>query len=248
MNGFTSLTNLRVRIRVLKSCPAWPSHEAAWAERFVFAIIKIHLPSAQPAARIDNFPAGAAKHLPYAWSGRLNDCAVAQAVPSGARGGGEPRNQRRSPASCDVPGEAIGIAAAVTKVIAAIDRLAQPAEAFFSHQNKKVARIFSSTQSRPRHRCRIEAALERKTGFHRRVVKRADDEVFAVMPLRTPREFFIFLSKTPHDFGPWNVGSNIGQDRQRTRERDATRNQSPKTGSIGPPINISMGRRFHSYS
>ena len=163
MNGFTSLTNLRVRIRVLKSRPAWPGHKAAGAERFVFAIIKIDLPSAQPAARIDNFPSGTGKHLPHAWSWRLNNRTVAQAALSAARGGGEPRNKRRNSASCDVPSEAIGIAAAVTKVIAAIDRLAQPAKTFFSHRNKKVARVFSPTQSRPRHRRRIEAALERKT-------------------------------------------------------------------------------------
>lgn len=68
------------------------------------------------------------------------------------------------------------------------------------------------------------------------------------MTLRTPREFFIFLRQTPHDFGPGYVGSNVGQDRQQACERDAARNQSPKTESIGPPINISMGRRFHSYS
>jgi hypothetical protein len=33
------------------------------------------------------------------------------------------------------------------------------------------------------------------------------------MTLRTPREFFIFLRETPHDFGPRYVGSNVGQDR-----------------------------------
>ena len=140
------------------------------------------------------------------------------------------------------------ISAVVANVIAPVHRSNYPAETFFFDRAKKVAWISSAVQSGLCYWCRIESAFGCKTRLHGRVVKRADDEVFATVSLRTPREFFIFLRQTLHDFGPRNVGSNIGQNRQRTSERDATRNQSAKSDSIGPPISISMGRRFHSYS
>lgn len=145
------MTHLRVRIRILKSCPARAAHEATGTKRFVFTIIKIDLPTAQPASRIDNFPSGTAKNLSHSLGRRFNDRSETQSALPAARGGGEPRRQRRTPASCDLPGEAIGITTAVTQVIAAVDWLAKPTETFFLHRNKKVARIFSAVQSWPGH-------------------------------------------------------------------------------------------------
>ncbi|PYK87098.1 MAG: hypothetical protein DMF47_04135 [Verrucomicrobia bacterium] len=71
-------------------------------------------------------------------------------------------------------------------------------------------------QSRSRHRRRIKAALEGETRFHRRVVKGADDKVFAAVPLRTVRQFFIFVREALHDLRPWNIAAGSRQDRQRT--------------------------------
>ena len=95
-------------------------------------------------------------------------------------------------------------------------------------------------------RGRIEAAFESKSGFFRCVIKSANDEVFAVMSLRTSRQFFVFRRKTFDNFKPGDVRPDF-----RTSEDAECRkpgDQMPKSDSIGPPIKISMGSRFHSYS
>ena len=68
-------------------------------------------------------------------------------------------------------------------------------------------------QPRFRNRRRVKAALERKTRFLRCVIKRAHDEVFAVMSLRTPREFVVLGSEALHDFRPWDVGVQLRIER-----------------------------------
>ena len=103
-------------------------------------------------------------------------------------------------------------------------------------------------QPRLCNRRRVKAALETKTRFLRRVIERAHDEVFTVVPLRTPRQFVVLVRKPLQDFRPWDVGVQLRIERcydNETRERE---DQSPKTDSIGPPIKTSMGNRFHSYS
>jgi len=76
-------------------------------------------------------------------------------------------------------------------------------------------------QSGLRHRRRVESALKSETRFHRRVIKCADDEVIAIVTLRTPRKFLILIREPLHHFGPWNVRVKFGQDRQRPGENDA---------------------------
>jgi hypothetical protein len=66
--------------------------------------------------------------------------------------------------------------------------------------------------------------------------------------LRTPRQFVVLVRKPLHDFRPRDVRMQLRIDRRdenKTRESEV---QLPKPDSIGPPIRISMGRRFHSYS
>src|SRR5438132_10988181 len=113
----TSLTNSPFRIRILKRGPAWPGHEPARTQRLILPIIKIDLPSAESAARIDNFPSCAAKNLPHRRIRRLDDHAVAQAARSAACGGGEPRHERSNSAPDRMFGEGIGDSAVVSNVI-----------------------------------------------------------------------------------------------------------------------------------
>lgn len=101
-----------------------------------------------------------------------------------------------------------------------IYRCGDPAKAFLFHGAQKIARILSRVQSSFRRGRRIETAFESETGFHGRVIKSADDEILAVVTLRTPRQFLIFVSKTVHYFGPWNVGERLRQDRHRPRDND----------------------------
>ena len=103
-------------------------------------------------------------------------------------------------------------------------------------------------QPRFRNRRRVKDALESKTRFLRCVIKRAHDEVFTVMSLRTPRQFVVLVRKPLHDFRPWDVGVQLRIERRCENETREREDQSPKTDSIGPPIRISMGSRFHSYS
>jgi hypothetical protein len=78
-------------------------------------------------------------------------------------------------------------------------------------------------QSGARYRRRVKSALESETRFHRSVVESADDEVLAIVTLRAPRQFLIFIGKTLHHLGPRNVRTNFGQDPQRTCNSDAVR-------------------------
>ena len=68
------------------------------------------------------------------------------------------------------------------------------------------------------------------------------------MSLWTPREFVVLVRKPLHDFRPWDVGVQLRIERCCENEKRERDDQSPKTGSIGPPIKISMGSLFHSYS
>src|SRR5207248_11591429 len=65
----------------------------------------------------------------------------------------------------------------------------------------------SAVQSRLRYSSRVKAALKRETGFLRRVIKCADDEVFPGMAAGTSRQFFVFVSESLHNFRPGNVAA-----------------------------------------
>ena len=70
--------------------------------------------------------------------------------------------------------------------------------------------------------------------------------VLAVVTLGAPGQFFVLMGQSLHHFRPWNVRAQL---RIARGENGQTANdQSPKTDSIGPPIRISIGSRFHSYS
>lgn len=142
--------------------------------------------------------------------------------------------------------ERVRIAAVIANVISIVNRRPNSAEAFLFYRAQKIARILSALQSGFRDWSCIKAALESETRFFWCVIERAHDEVFAVMSLRTPRESVVLVRKPLHDFRPWDVGVQLRIERcKENRERD---DQLPKTDSIGPPIRISMGSRFHSYS
>ena len=91
----------------------------------------------------------------------------------------------------------------------AVDRRNYSAKPFLFHRAKEIARVSSTMQSRFCDRRRVETALESETGFHRRVIESADDEVFAIMTLRTPRQLLIFVGKALHDFRPRNVCTEL---------------------------------------
>src|ERR1043166_209563 len=95
-----------------------------------------------------------------------------------------------------------------------VDRRDDPADAFLLHRAQEIARISSSSQPGLRHRRRVESAFKCKPGLHRRVIKRADDEIFARVSARAIREFFIFDLETLHDLRPWNFRARLWNDYQ----------------------------------
>src|SRR5438270_13258806 len=99
-------------------------------------------------------------------------------------------------------------AAVVTNVIATVNRRSDSPVTFFHHRTQKIARISSATQSWFAHSSRVKAALKSESAFLGGVVKCADDEIFAAVSLRTPRELFIFGSETLRNFRPRNVRPN----------------------------------------
>src|SRR5205814_10023232 len=101
------------------------------------------------------------------------------------------------------------ISAVVANVIVAVDRRNYSAKPFLFDRAKEIASVGSTVHSRFCDRCRVETAFESETGFHRRVIESTDDEVVAVVTLRTPRQLLIFRGKTLHDFRPWNVCTQL---------------------------------------
>jgi len=146
-------------------------------------------------------------------SRRFEDKTAPQsALKSGRRG----KSRDKDPAST---GRSIGKpvrSPIVTKVIVSVYRNSDSADAFLFDRAKKIAWISSPVQTWFGYSGCVESALGREAGFFRGVVKGADDEVFAVAALRAPAEFCVFVSKTPHNFGPRDIRSNRGHDRNRT--------------------------------
>src|SRR5437660_6255376 len=126
----TSLTNSPFRIRILKRGPARPGHEPARTQRLILAIIKIDLPSAESAARIDNFPSCAAKNFAHGRRWRFNDYAVTQAALARFCCRGKTRHETAT-AACWPRPKSKRISAIVANVIAPVHRYDYPAETFF---------------------------------------------------------------------------------------------------------------------
>src|SRR6266480_2005546 len=103
-------------------------------------------------------------------------------------------------------GKAIDAAAIVSNVTQALHRRDDAAKSFFLYGRQEFARIALPAQTARGHRCNIETALGGKTGFHRGVVKRANDEVSAGMALGASGEEFVLASEPHLRFGPRNVG------------------------------------------
>src|SRR5437667_391637 len=107
----------------------------------------------------------------------------------------------------------VGIAAVIFNVMPTVYRGCDSAVAFLFHRAQKIARVRSAVESRFSHSRRIEAAFGSETAFLRRVVKCADDEILTGMTLRTPGEFFIFVSEPLYHFRPRNVRTQLRADR-----------------------------------
>src|SRR5213592_3906408 len=118
-------------------------------------------------------------------------------------------------------------AAVVLNVIPAVYRNRNPAVAFFHYRAQKIARISPAAQPSFCHATCIETKVGRESGFFRRVVKRADNEIFPRVPARPPLESFVLDLQTLRNLGPWNVCVRALQDRQRTG-RERARDQSAK--------------------
>ena len=102
-------------------------------------------------------------------------------------------------------GKAIDAAAIVSNVTQALDRRDDATKSFFLHGRQEFARIALPAQTAGGDGCNIEPTLSGETGFHRGVVKRANDEVSARMSLRSSRQNFIFARQPRLCFRPWDV-------------------------------------------
>ena len=129
----------------------------------------------------------------------------------------------------------------------AVNRRDDPTVTFLFHRTQKIARISATAQSGLRHSSRVEATFQSEPGFLRRVIKRADDEIFAGMTLWSSRELGVFISETLNNLRPRNVRSRRRQDRHRTDGGDED-DYSPKKSTAGPPSKIWIGNFSSSYS
>src|SRR6266446_9164460 len=211
-SGMESFAHPCGRVSVFKSGPARAGHQPSGAERFILAVITIELPAPQTTTGIDNFPAGAAENA-LNFSGRSLQHQPTMERTLRFRGSGKMCDQRSASATWRRR-ETIR-ASIVANVIAAVDRRCNSPVTLFHHRTKKITRISSAAQPRFAYSSRVKAALESESAFFRRVVERADDEIFAGVTLRTPDEFFIFVGKTLHHFRPRNISAGERQDRYR---------------------------------
>src|SRR5438132_5139862 len=198
------------RVSVFKRGPQRAGHKFFGAERFVLAVLTIELPASQTTAGIDNFPVRAAEDA-LNFSGRSFEHETTMQAGLRFRRRGKSCDQR-SASAARRRRKPVGIAAGVTDVIAAVERCNDSTESLFLNRTKKITRISSAAQPRFAYSSRVKAALESESTFLRRVVERADDEIFAGVTLRTTGEFFIFVGKTLHHFRPRNISAGERQD------------------------------------
>src|SRR5262249_6735047 len=163
------------------------------------------LPTAQAATGVDDFPTRAAEDALHIRGRGFQN----QTAPQGTRqprGCGKSRNERPA-ASTWRSGKTVGAATVITNVIATVHRRCDPSVTFLHHRSQKIAWITAAVQSRLRHARRIEAALESESGFLWRVIKSADDEIFAGMTTGAPLQLFILNFQALDNFRPRNVGT-----------------------------------------
>src|SRR5581483_3631200 len=133
------------------------------------------------------------------------------------------------------------VAAIIADVMPSVHWHGDPAEAFLFHRTQEIAGILASVQTRRGDRCGVETAFKSEAGFFRRVIERADHEVFAVMAARTAGQSFILVRQPLHHLRPGNVGAQLATGFRYGFDGRERRHQSPKTDSMGPPIKTSMG-------
>jgi hypothetical protein len=224
---------------------AGTAHEFSGTERLVFAVVTINLPLPQTAAGIDNPPARTPEN-PLHFRRRSFENQTASER-SGQFGSCRKSWNERAAATARCGRVTVGIAAVVANVISAVYRRGDSTVAFFFHRAQKIARVSPAAQSWLCDASRVEAALKSETGLLWRVIKRADNEVFAGVPTGTPRQFFIFVGETLDNFRPRNVRARCRKDRQRLCcNSDA--DQSWKKSSAGPPSKTWIGSFSYSYS
>ena len=93
-----------------------------------------------------------------------------------------------------------------------IHRRSDSSVTFLLYRTQEITGISVPVQAGLRDACRVEAALEGESGFLGRVIKRADDEIFAGVTARPSGQFFIFYSEALNNFRPRNFGAKFGND------------------------------------
>src|SRR5205085_7291152 len=142
----------------------------------------------------------------------------------------------------------IAAAAIVPDVIQAVDRCGDASESFFLYRGKELARIAPSTQTARCDRCHIETALSSEARFHRRVIKRANNEVSSGVTLRSTGQRFVLAREPDLRFRPWDIGEEVSAKVQENSAGESENSQSPKKAVTGPPSKTSIGKRSYSYS
>ena len=236
------------RIRIFKRGAARACRQSSRPQWLVIAPIEIDLPSLESTAGIDDLPSCAAKD----GANRVVERGQLGAVPktilafSGRGRCARDKDIRAAPAR--MRREAIPTPAVVANVTQTIDRRRDPSEPLFLHRGQKFARIASPVQTARRDWCDIETALRGETRFHRRVIKRADDEVSSGVTLRPAGKCLVLAREPDLRLRPWNIREQrCGQSQQNDRAA-REKFQSPKKSATGPPSKTSMGKRSYSYS
>src|SRR5437764_1507652 len=103
----------------------------------------------------------------------------------------------------------IAAAAIVPDVIQAVDRCGDASESFFLYCRQKFPGIAPSTQTARCDRRHIETALSSEARFHRRVIKRANNEVSSGVTLRPAGQQFILARQFHFCFRPWVIGEEV---------------------------------------
>ena len=141
-NGFTSINDPCISVSVFKSSRSRSTLELAWAKRFIFAEIAVHLPAAQAATGIHDFPAIAAKNFLHRWRLRLDHSAAAQSALAQFCSGRISVHQSAA-AACRMRGEPIRTAV-VPNVTESVNGHHNSAEALLFYRAKKIAWIRSA--------------------------------------------------------------------------------------------------------
>src|SRR5438105_2854678 len=96
----------------------------------------------------------------------------------------------------------------------AVHRYGNLSKTFFHYRAQEIPRIFSAAKSGLCDWRRVESACPSKTRFHRRVVQRANHEVFTGMSLRPRCELIVLIRYASLNFRPWNIRIQAFKNRE----------------------------------